>query len=169
MKKWYLVTIIILIFVCITIIIVNEHRYPIFYKKEIKYYANYYHLNASLVMSVVYAESSFDNEAKSNKGALGLMQIMPNTADWIAGELEISNYSLFDVDVNLNFGCFYLNYLFSKFNTEIEVLCAYNAGETNVINWKKNGEITLNNIPFEETKNYVNKILKFKKFYENKV
>ena len=133
------------------LVVSNISCYPLKYKEEIVSCSTKYGLEPSLVAAIIYSESSFKNVAKSDKGAVGLMQIMPQTAEWISGELSIEN-DLENAKTNIEFGCFYLKYLFSKFDLEIEVLCAYNAGEAKAREWKAMlGNITEQNIPFEES------------------
>ena len=144
-------------------------NYPLKYREDISSAASANEVDAPLVAAIIYAESGFNKNAKSNKGALGLMQIMQQTAAWIAGELNADEYDLFNAKTNISFGCFYLRYLKDKFETEIEVLCAYNAGEAKVREWQEiYGEITQENIPFSETREYVKKVLKAKKYYAKK-
>ena len=152
------------------IVAVNVSSYPLKYQKDIAVAASENGIEAPLVAAIIFAESGFNRNAKSQKGAIGLMQIMPQTAQWIAGELGIENYDLTDPKTNISFGCFYLRYLFTKFSSEIEVLCAYNAGEANAREWKtKSGETTEKNIPFPETKAYVKKVFEAKKYYSKKL
>ena len=146
-----------------------ENRYPIEFEKEIELHSRTFGVEAGLVVAVAYAESGFDKNVVSQKGAVGVMQILPSTAQWIAGELEREIFDLTNASTNIEFGCFYLAYLFEKFDSEIEVLAAYNAGEGNVRDWKNGDKLLIEDIPFEETKNYVKKVLKLKKYYKNKI
>ena len=139
-------------------------------------YSKEFYLDSALVFSVIKVESGFNLKAKSPKGAVGLMQILPSTAEYIAKSLGVKNYDLYNVDTNIRFGCYYLRYLINKFTGLTESLCAYNAGEGNVRSWLKDDRYssdgkTLQKIPFSETNNYVNKIYKsldkYKKMYRN--
>lgn len=133
--------------------------YPRKYSLYVEKYSLEYNLNQNLVYSVINAESSFDKNAKSKTGAIGLMQIMPQTAQFIAEKLqeEFNPINLFDAETNIKYGCFYLNYLFNKFNSKNEVLSAYNAGETITRTWiNQNDGILI--VQYPETQNYVNKI-----------
>ncbi len=129
-------------------------------------------LPVSLVYSVIKAESNFQEDALSPVGAVGLMQLMPATAQFIC-DLEGIEYRverLKEGEYNLRLGCAYLRYLFSRFSVEETVLAAYNAGEGVVSLWLKREEFsndgrTLNVIPYEETSAYVKKIKKFRKIY----
>ncbi len=151
-------------------------KYPLKYKQEIIKYSATYNLEPAFVASVINAESSFNKNAVSKKGAIGLMQILPSTAQYIANSLNepFSIQNLHDADTNIKYGCFYLNYLNNKFYTQKEVLCAYNAGETIVKSWLKDSSIskdgkTLNSIPYQVTKNYTQKIMQGKKYYIGRI
>ena len=150
--------------------------YPLKFKEEIIKYSNKYSLDTTLVFSVVKCESSFNEKAVSDKGALGLMQITKPTANYIAKKLKVNDYDLFNVATNLDFGCYYLSYLYKRFSHTDTVIIAYNAGEGNVSNWLRNKNysldgISLDKIPFPETRLYlkeINKTLsKYKKLYGN--
>lgn len=148
--------------------------HPIKFENEIKTQAKIYNLDASVVASLINVESSYKTKAKSNKNAIGLMQIKLETANYL-DELNKRNLAteneLFNVDVNIKYGCEYLRYLINKFDDIYTSLAAYNAGETRVRSWLKNDAYssdgkTLKNIPFNETKNYVKKIKNNLKFYK---
>ena len=128
-------------------------------------------IDPSLTFAVIRAESGFNKNAKSGKGAAGLMQIMPETAEYIAGIIKYKGeINLYDADCNIYLGCAYLSYLLKKFKSENAAVCAYNAGETNVFNWLKNKEfsddgINLKNVPFSETRDYFLRVKQYKKEY----
>lgn len=134
--------------------------------KSVEHYSNKYGVDKSLVLAVIKTESGFDPKAISNKGAVGIMQIMPSTAVFIAEKLGLSNYDLTDSDISINFGTFYLSYLLKKYSEEFLAICAYNAGEGTVNKWLKQGKLSKNNIPYKETKNYIKKVNFRKKLYE---
>lgn len=150
----------------------KNYIYPLGYKQIVIECSDYYGLDRGLVFSVIKTESNFKSNAESQAGAIGLMQITPKTADYIAQMLKISDYDLLDAYTNVWFGCYYLKYLLNKFNLLNVALCAYNAGEGNVALWLNNQDystdkINLSVIPFKETKEYVAKILKtYKKYSE---
>lgn len=154
---------------------VFEYLYPMKYSQEIISYAEIYNVDSALVASVINTESNFDEKAKSKKGAIGLMQIMPSTAEWVAGKigLEYNEENLYNGNYNIEIGTFYLSYLNSYFNDEKLALCAYNAGIGNVKSWLANEEYStdsksLAKIPYNETKNYLNKVYKNYHYYKNK-
>lgn len=142
-------------------------NYPLEYRDAIDRYADEYQLDPALVCAVAYAESGFRAEAVSVDGARGVMQIMPETGEWIASKLDMDDYSaerLFEPEVNIRFGCWMLSYLFSRFDGDSQkALAAYNAGQGNVDSWLKRPDcssdgVTLSYIPFRETRNYVKKV-----------
>ena len=142
-------------------------------------YATENELDYGLVASLINAESSFKENAKSNKNAIGLMQIKLSTANYINElnkENTVTEQELFDAETNIKIGCEYLKYLINKFNDINTSLAAYNAGETRVKTWLNSGVYSLNGkkltyIPYEETRNYVDKINKdikvYKKYFKN--
>ncbi len=141
------------------------YLYPLGEKETVIKYSNYYGLDSKMVFSIIKIESGFDANAKSSAGAVGLMQITPETGEYIAKLQGVQDYDLINPKTNVNFGCFYIKYLLSRFNDIQTVLCAYNAGEGNVSNWLKNQEYskdgkTLYHIPFAETSNYIKKFHK---------
>jgi len=153
----------------------NAYFYPMTYKEEIQFFSREYGVKSALVASVANVESSFDEEAISNKGAVGVMQLIPSTAQWIANKIgvEFSNEKLLQGEFNLQLGAYYLAYLIDYFKNEKLGICAYNAGQGNVSSWLKNKEYssdgkTLNKIPFKETKNYLNKVYKNYNYYKNR-
>lgn len=140
------------------------------YDESINEYCTAYGVEKEIVYAVIKAESGFDENAVSQKGAVGLMQIMPNTAAYVAQIMNKDEFDLKEPKQNLQIGIYYLSYLFSKFDYEKEVLAAYNAGETTVTRWlndksySENGR--LKQIPYAETDGYVNKVLTYKKMFK---
>ncbi|GIP33738.1 lytic transglycosylase domain-containing protein [Paenibacillus sp. J2TS4] len=150
--------------------------HPIHYQEEITKYAEQYGLDPFLVAAIIRVESNYKPEAESKKGAVGLMQLMPETADWIFEKEGSKVYDVKDLRnpvINIQAGTSYLNFLFNYFdNNRFEVLAAYNAGQGNVMKWKQSGiwDGTLQNvdrIPFRETRNYVSSVdYYYKKYME---
>lgn len=144
--------------------------FPAHYTDEITEISQKNGLEPSLILAQIKAESGFDKDAISKKGALGLMQIMPETGVWCAKKLNISDFkenSLFLPKANIEIGCWYLSYLLQKTGSIEWALASYNAGLSNVQNWKESGINNIEDIPFPETKTYVKKVLGYKKIYEN--
>ncbi|MBQ7224844.1 MAG: lytic transglycosylase domain-containing protein [Clostridia bacterium] len=146
---------------------VRDYLFPLKYGQEVQKYANEYSVDTALLCAVINCESSFDARAVSKKGAVGLMQIMPSTAKWCAQKLgiEYSENDLFDPEYNIKIGAYYLSYLLQKFGSEKLALCAYNAGEGNVIKWLNENR---KDIPFSETRGYVPRVLFNKRVYFGK-
>ena len=150
--------------------------YPLRYEDHIIEYSNKYNLDKYLVMAVIKAESNYIFDAHSGV-ARGLMQITDETAVWIANKIDINpdTIDIEDPKTNINMGCYYLRYLLDYYNNDQELaLAAYNAGMGNVDKWLKDPAYSksghsLDVIPFEETRKYINKIDKaiiiYKKSY----
>jgi peptidoglycan lytic transglycosylase len=113
---------------------------------------------------VIEAESKFNPDARSDAGAIGLMQLTPSTAKGIAQYTGGSRFrvsDLTDPDINMRYGAWYLGHLLAKYRNERLALAAYNAGQENVDSWLKAHE----GIQFEETKDYVSKVERLKDIY----
>lgn len=150
--------------------------YPIKYKESIFNYSQEYNIDKELIASIINAESSFKTDAISKKGAIGLMQLMPSTAQWIADKLDIqyNDELLYNPDYNIHLGTYYLSYLKRKFNDTTVILCAYNAGEGVVKNWLNNTNYskdgkTLHYIPYYQTRAYTKKVIDSLKIYAKKL
>lgn len=171
-----LITVVILFFMFMSACnFILKTIYPFHYKEIIKKYSDEYDLDIHLVAAVIRAESKFDTNAISPKGAKGLMQISSITGKWASKELNIEDYSeavLYKPDVNIRIGCWYLDKLKKEFdNNFLNVLAAYNAGSGNVSKWLLNDEYSLNRIdlieiPFAETKNYIKRVHRNYKIYK---
>lgn len=155
--------------------------YPIRYEQDIAVSAKNYKVDPFLIAAIIRVETNFNADKVSRKGAVGLMQLMPDTAEWIvkrAGYAEETSRSLHRGDVNIEVGAWYINSLYNQFDdNQIAVLAAYNAGPGNARKWLDNGtwDGTLKNIaqiPFGETRHYVQRVLyyydKYAKLYAGK-
>ena len=137
--------------------------YPIIEKYSIEY-----KVDPLFITSIIKVESNFNPDAKSKKGAIGLMQIMPPTAKEISekyfGVTDFNETKLYDPDFNVKLGVYYVKILSDMFNNNTNlVLASYNAGLGNVQIWKMKNpiiEYDPEEMPFKETKNYVSKISK---------
>jgi soluble lytic murein transglycosylase len=139
-------------------------RYPLAYEHIIVGHARNYELDAALVAAVVYRESKFDADARSPSGAIGLMQVLPDTARGIAintGGTRFRVEDLYDPEINVRYGSFYLRRLLRKYGDERLALAAYNAGQTNVDRWLARG----GRIEFAETRDYVDDVLATRDVY----
>ena len=145
---------------------IKKYLYPYKYKEIIDKYSYEYNLDPFLVLAVIKTESNFNTDAESSKGAKGLMQIMDSTGEWIGSKVEIDKFNanmLYDPEINIEFGCWYLNSLLKEFSDLSLALAAYNGGSGNVTKWLNNPEYSsdgenLTYIPFKETKKYVDKV-----------
>lgn len=143
--------------------------FPLKYRKLIDETSEKYGLERELVASLIFIESKFNCEVKSSKGAMGLMQLMPTTAMAFSQDL-VDIKDLYKPAVNIEIGCCFLAYLYEKYEDDVMVLACYNAGEGNVLKWVKNHDkLSLNDIEFKETYNYVKKILKCRKLYKYRI
>ncbi|MBQ9792083.1 MAG: lytic transglycosylase domain-containing protein [Clostridia bacterium] len=178
MKKYIAVIVVILIvvFMVITPPIFINVSYQVKYNDIILKYAKIYNLDSNVVLAVIKTESNFNASAKSKVGAMGLMQIMPDTAKEIAFKLK-EDYvyeMLYDVDTNIEYGCYYIRYLLNMFDEDYNLaIASFNAGFSNVKMWLKNVEYSMDGknltyIPFKETREYVKKVNFAKKIYKIK-
>ena len=156
-----------------------DNRYPLMYEDIIRQISGEYNLSPAMIAAVIMNESSFNPVAESSVGARGLMQLMPDTAEWIAGKLRMDDYQFDQLDdpgTNIRFGCWYLNYLCSLFNSDpLCVVCAYHAGQGEIRTWLNNplystDGLTLNqeNLPDGPTKQYAGRVTRDYGIYQAK-
>lgn len=139
-------------------------RYPLEYEHIVRGHAENYELDAALIAAVIYRESKFDADARSSSGAIGLMQLLPDTAVGIAVNTEGHQFEVSDLynpEINVRYGSFYLRRLLRKYGDERLALAAYNAGQTNVDDWIAEG----GEIEFAETREYVEDVLHARDVY----
>ena len=140
-------------------------RYPLAYEHVIVGHARNYEIDAALLAAVVYRESKFDSDARSRSGAIGLMQLLPSTAKGIAVHTGGSRFvvsDLYDPELNVRYGAFYLRRLLVKYEGDERLaLAAYNAGQRNVDEWVAAGS----GIEFPETRQYVTEVLELRDVY----
>lgn len=148
--------------------------YPFEHQELIYHYSEVNQLNPLLVVAVIKTESNFNPQATSPKGARGLMQIMPNTANWISQQISkepLPPEELFNPETNIRLGTWYLADLFKAFKDDpVLVIAAYNAGRGNVTRWLNEqhwtGERkTIDQIPFMETRQYIRRVQWNQKVY----
>ncbi|HZU60242.1 MAG TPA: lytic transglycosylase domain-containing protein [Solirubrobacteraceae bacterium] len=148
---------------------------PLAYSSIIRQQAAEKHLDPALVAAVIYAETKFDPRP-SSAGAEGLMQILPQTAEFLARRSGATTFTVSDLGtpaVNIAYGSYYLRYLLNQYGgNEVLALAAYNGGETNVDRWlaaaKRAGQpFTVSQIPFPETQAYVLKVLQGQRDYRS--
>jgi soluble lytic murein transglycosylase len=132
-------------------------RYPLRYAQYVRVHAHEHGLDPALLAAVIYQESKFRTDAQSSSGAIGLMQLTPATARGIAVRTHGSKFTtadLYNAEINIRYGAWYLENLFRKYGSERLVLAAYNAGQGNVDRWRSNGQ----EIQFPETRAYVHRV-----------
>lgn len=147
--------------------------FPLQYEGIIDKYSKVFGVDNHLIYAVIHTESRFDPEVISPAGAVGLMQVTEETADFIAKKLDITDFKVEDLkdpEMNIKMGTYYLSYLQTLFTKEETVLAAYNAGPNRVKTWLldpayANGG-ALTNIPFKETKDYVDRVSLREKIYK---
>jgi soluble lytic murein transglycosylase len=140
-------------------------RYPLRYETIVRAHARNYDIEPALLAAVIYQESKFRADARSSSGAIGLMQLLPDTARGIAlrtGGTRFQVDDLYNPDINVRYGCWYLRHLLQKYGDEETALAAYNAGQRNVDNWLLDG----GGIRFSETRHYVKRVEELKKIYQ---
>ena len=138
--------------------------YPLKYDSIVRGHAKNYDLNPALLAAVIEQESKFRSDAKSSAGAIGLMQLQPATAKGIALRTGGSKFvlsDLYDPELNVRYGAWYLHHLLQKYDDERLALAAYNAGQQNVDSWRAAGQ----DIQFSETRAYVDKVERLKEIY----
>ncbi|WP_249866265.1 lytic transglycosylase domain-containing protein [Paenibacillus konkukensis] len=152
---------------------VGKWLYPIRYEEEIRQHAQAYEVDPLLVAAIIRVESNYKTNISSKKGAYGLMQLMPDTTEWIVDAGKFSPSFKNDLDnpsVSIELGTWYLNWLHKEFNgNTVAIIAGYNAGQGKVTRWIQNREWdgTLensNSIPYGETRHYIQRVL----YYYNK-
>jgi len=159
-----IIVIVLLVILSSTIFYFNYYIYKLDYLDIAEEYATFYDVDIELVMAIIMVESSFQSKTLSAVGAVGLMQIMPSTASYIMEE-DVMQEQLYEPRYNILVGVKYLAYLYDRFEDTEWVIVAYNAGETITAKWIDE-KISASNIPYNETKNYLPKVLKAMSRYE---
>ena len=139
-------------------------RHPLRYREIVLGHARNYRLDPALLAAVIYQESKFDANARSDRGAVGLMQLLPETAKGIALRTGGSRFrvaDLLDPEINVRYGAWYLRHLLDKYHDERTALAAYNAGQENVDRWRAEHE----RVQFPETRAYVSRVERLKDIY----
>jgi soluble lytic murein transglycosylase len=145
---------------------VQRLRYPLHYQGIVAGHARNYQLDPALLAAVIDVESKFHADAESASGAIGLMQILPATAYGIAkrtGGSKFREQDLYDPEINIRYGSWYLRHLLDKYGDERTALAAYNAGQDNVDRWLAGRS----GIRFSETRAYVDRVEKLKQIYRD--
>jgi soluble lytic murein transglycosylase len=158
---------------------VNMHdfsmRYLAPYRADLQVHIREHGLDEAWVYGLMRQESRFSTGAKSDVGAAGLMQIMPSTARWAANKLGLKSYRnalINQLDTNLRLGTYYMKTILSQSdNSPVLASAAYNAGPLRALQWRGDqpleGAIYTETIPFEETREYVKKVMSNTVYYAN--
>lgn len=173
---------IILLFVVILLVLnaksIVKVFYPLKYSTYISKYSRENNLDPYMVAAVIRTESNFNPRAKSNKDAYGLMQITPETAEWVSNKMKLKDFEmskLYEPEYSIKMGCWYLRDLANEFNNDPKLyLAAYNGGRGNVEKWLNDSKHSsdgknLHYIPYKETDKYIKKVMTdynvYKKLY----
>lgn len=166
-------TVIVLLLLCVLIAIVTRDHlqkqlYPRHYTEYVERYADQYGVPKNLIYAVIETESGFRADAVSPAGAIGLMQLMPVTFEWLTEYQLRENLparKISDPEINIRYGVFYLRWLYDRYSHWTEACAAYNAGHGNMDKWLQDREMTdedgrllVNRIPNDETRTYVKKV-----------
>jgi soluble lytic murein transglycosylase len=141
-------------------------RYPLRYEAIVNGHARNYRLDPALLAAVIYTESKFDADAHSGAGAIGLMQLLPDTARGIALRTGGRNFVVDDLyvpELNVRYGSWYLRHLLDRYGDARLALAAYHAGQGNVDRWRARGV----GVQFPETRAYVDKVLRLTEVYDD--
>jgi soluble lytic murein transglycosylase len=140
-------------------------RYPLEYDHVVRAYATERDLDPALVAAMIYAESRFDPNVESSAGAIGLMQILPDTGRFIARSTGGDDFvvaDLRDPDLNVRYGTWLLTYLLERYDGNLQAaLAAYHAGPGNVDAWRDEGS----GVAFPETRDYVSEVMRVRDVY----
>ena len=153
--------------------------YPFRHRVAVELYSKKYNVDKYLAIAVMKHESGFEPSALSHSGAVGLMQLMPETAEWIATQLDEVPLDdikrLYEPELNIRYGVWYLADLEKEFDgNDVLALAAYNAGRGNVWHWIElygwtHDFADIDQIPYSETRDYVRRVLdsrlKYQSFY----
>ena len=155
--------------------LVDAVVYPREYRAHVEQYANFYGMEPNMVYAIMKAESGFRPNVVSYAGAIGLMQLMPETyeqdiSEKIGHDSDASH--LYDPETNIQAGVWYFSYWYAYYGTSVETLAAYHAGVGNVNKWiaagyvDEYGVLDVDKIPLQGTQNYVNTVLYYKSQYD---
>jgi len=152
-----------------------EGLYPLYYEDAIRERALEYEIDPLLVLAMIREESRFNTWDESVAGARGLMQIIFSTGEWIAQKINLEEFNdemLFDPKINIDLGCWYINYLKERFsNDSILMISGYNAGPGTTSKWLEQYDRTdldnfVENVPYSETREHIKKVIKSYQMYK---
>ena len=154
------------------VLLVLKTVYPLSYSALVEANSAEYDIDESLLYAVIETESGFNKDAVSSVGAMGLTQILPETFRWLQGKTgdDIPDEALFGPEVSVRYGAYLISILEGEFGNTEKAVAAYHAGIGNVHKWLENPEysddgITLKHIPFDDTRAYVDKVMRTRDIY----
>lgn len=153
---------------------IEKATHPCDYAEYVEVYAEQYGVTEAMAYAVIRSESDFESGAVSPAGAIGLMQLMPDTFRWLTDEMlfeHLEDGMIYDPETNIRYGLYYLSYLYDRFGDWQLALAAYNAGPGSVSEWLADpeyadGEGGLEKIPYRETRRYVKRVNRAWKTYD---
>lgn len=178
-KNKFKLSLLVLLLLTISVIIIYnsvslvlQTVYPLGFSDIVEKNAEIYDLDEALLYALIETESGFDENAVSNVGAKGLTQITPETFQWLqtkTGE-SYKEDALFEPEISIKYGAFFLRYLLDEFGDTKTALAAYHAGRGKVNEWLENPEYSsdgekLDVIPYDDTSLYAKKVLKVRDRY----
>jgi len=149
--------------------------YPVYYEDAIRERASEYEIDPLLVLAMIREESRFNAWNESVAGARGLMQIIFSTGEWIAQKINLEEFNdemLFDSEINIDLGCWYINYLKERFSNDlILIISGYNAGPGTTSKWLEQYDRSdldnfVENVPYSETREHIKKVTKSYQMYK---
>ncbi len=173
-RKSLTILVILLIIIMLSSYAYIKNHCALDYKNLIVKYSEIYRFQPYFVAAMIKTESDFNPNIISRKEAIGLMQITPETSNWISSKLGeiLEKDAIKDPETNIRYGLWYLRFLMDKYDdNENLAIAAYNAGTGNVDEWLNEGTINdenldINHIPFNETRNYLYKIKIYELIYQ---
>jgi len=154
--------------------IFKNENYQMEYVEEIKSASEEFSVPEALVYAIIKTESDFKADAVSSAGAIGLMQLMPDTFSWVSTRLgeTVSDDMIKDPKTNIRYGTYYLSFLMERLENDEAIYASYNAGYTRVCGWLSDSRYSsdgkkLDTIPYDETAEYVKRVIRAKKEYES--
>ena len=152
----------------------EKSAYPQGYSEYVTVYAEAYGVPETLVYAVIRTESDFESGAVSSAGAIGLMQLMPSTFQWLTDDKlfeHLEDGMLYDPETNIRYGTYYLSLLYDRYGRWDLALAAYNGGLGNVDEWLEDdryadGEGGLKKIPFKETRQFLSRVTEAWEMYD---
>ena len=142
--------------------------YPMNYGEYVEKYCDEYGVSTDLAYAVIKCESGFNPDAVSDVGAIGLMQLTPETFEWIQGKMKVEvedTEALYDPETNIRAGIYLLSINLADFETTEYALSAYHAGRGVTEKWVTDG-VEPEDIPYSDTKSYIKRVVSTQKIYD---